>query len=130
MSVSPDADMDCSKESECEYDSTPYSDVDMHMQDDLDPPDGGELDGNFDTGQVTADKTEEVEEEEEEMAQHENEGEDDDNGKEPQTIGQAGMVNTSAENVGNWVDDQPILLPEQGQEMYKHSPWLQSQAPA
>jgi hypothetical protein len=38
------------------------------------------------------------------------------------------MVYTSADDVDSIVDDQPIVLPEQGQEMQQ--PWPQPPAPA
>jgi len=47
---------------------------------------------------------------------------DEDDGKEPQTIGQGEMVNTSADDVDTMVDDQPIVLPEQCQEMREQIP--------
>jgi hypothetical protein len=39
----------------------------------------------------------------------EEEDENDDDGKEPWTIGQGEMVNSSADDVDTIVDDQPIL---------------------
>jgi len=45
-------------------------------------------------------------------------------------IGQGEMVNTSAHNVDTIVDDQPIVLPEQGQEMFKDTQQPQPLAPA
>jgi hypothetical protein len=40
------------------------------------------------------------------------------------------MVNTSADDVVTMVDDQPIVLPEQGQEIRKHTPRPQTLATA
>jgi len=40
------------------------------------------------------------------------------------------MVNTSADDVDTMVDDQRIVLPEQGQEMQEHTPQPQHRAPA
>jgi hypothetical protein len=40
------------------------------------------------------------------------------------------MVNTSADDDDTIVDDQPIMLPEQGQEMRKHTLCPQPSAPA
>jgi len=51
----------------------------------------------------------------------ENENENEDDGKEPWTISQREMVNTSAENLDTMVDNQPIVLPEQGQVMREHT---------
>jgi hypothetical protein len=42
------------------------------------------------------------------------EQEDEDNGKEPLTIGQGEMINTSADDVDTMVDDELTVLPEQG----------------
>jgi len=60
----------------------------------------------------------------------EDEQEDEDNGKEPRTIGQGEMVNTSADATDTMVDDQPTVLPEQGQEPGEHTPRSQPPAPA
>jgi hypothetical protein len=54
----------------------------------------------------------------------EDEEEDEDNGKEPGIIRQGEMVNTSADDVDTMVDDEPTVLPEQGQEMHDHTPLL------
>jgi hypothetical protein len=40
------------------------------------------------------------------------------------------MVNTSADNADTMVDDEPSVVPEQGQEMREHTPWPQPPAPA
>jgi len=56
--------------------------------------------------------------------------EDEDNGKEPRRIGQGELVNTSADDADTMVDDQPTVLPEQGQEMREHTPRPQPPAPA
>jgi len=45
-------------------------------------------------------------------------------------IGQGEVGNRSADYVDTMVDDQPIMLPEQGQEKHKCTPWLQPLAPA
>jgi len=72
----------------------------------------------------------EVEEDEQEEDEEKEEDEDEYDGKEPRTIGQGEMVNTSADDVDTMVDDQLIVLPEQGQEMGEHTPWPQPPAPA
>jgi hypothetical protein len=36
-------------------------------------------------------------------------------------IGQEQMVNSSADEIDTRVDNQPIVLPEQGQEMREHT---------
>jgi len=33
------------------------------------------------------------------------------------------MINTLADNVDTMIDDQPIVLAEQGQKMCTHTPW-------
>jgi hypothetical protein len=70
------------------------------------------------------DGDDEVEKDEQEEVEVEEDGDDDD-GKEPRTIGLGEIVNKSADNVDTMVDDQPIVLPEQGQEMCKHILWTQ-----
>ena len=45
-------------------------------------------------------------------------------------IGQGEMVNTSADDGDTMVDDEPTVLPEQGQQMRKHTPWPQPPVPA
>jgi len=60
----------------------------------------------------------------------EEEDKDEDDGKEPRTIGQGEMVHTSADDVDTMVDNQPIVLPEQCQEMHEHTPRPQPPAPA
>jgi hypothetical protein len=69
-----------------------------------------------------------VEKEEEDEDEEENKDEDD--GKEPQMIGHGEMVITSDDNVDLMVVDQPIVLPEQGQEMRQFTPPLQPPVPA
>jgi hypothetical protein len=54
--------------------------------------------------------------------EYKQEDQDQDDGKEPRTIGQGEMVMTFANDVDPMVDDRPILLPEQGQEMHEHTP--------
>jgi hypothetical protein len=40
------------------------------------------------------------------------------------------MVNSSADNADTMVDDEPTVLPEQGQEMREHTPQPQPPVPA
>jgi hypothetical protein len=94
----------------------------MRMEDDVDAPDGVDLDGDVDMERDGDDQVEEDEQEEDE------EEEEEDDGKEPRTIGQGEMVNTWADDVDTMVDDQPIVLPEQGQEI--REPLPQPPAPA
>jgi hypothetical protein len=68
----------------------------------------------------------EVEEEDED----EEEDKDEDDGKEPWTIGQGEMVDISADDADTMVDDEPTVVPDQGQEMRERTPWPQPQAPA
>jgi len=133
VSIPSDDDTD-STESDGECDSEHDSDVDMCMEDDVDAPDGVDLDGDVDMERDGDDEEEEDEEEEDEekegVEEEEEEDEDEDDAKEPQTIGQGEMVNTSAEHVDTMVDDQQIVLPEQGQEMHEHTPWPKTPAAA
>jgi hypothetical protein len=66
----------------------------------------------------------------EEENEDEEEDKDENNGKEPRTIGQGEMVNTLADDADTMVDDEPTVLPEQGQEMREHTPQPQPPAPA
>jgi len=123
MSISSDDDTDSTEQSDSEFDSELAPDVDMRMEDDVDAPDGVDLDGDVDMERDADDQVEEdelVEDEEEE---------DDDDGKEPRTIGQGEMVNTSPDDVDTMVDDQPIMLPEQGQKMREPRPQPPAPAP-
>jgi len=122
VSISSDDDTD-STESNGDYDSAFH--VDMCMEDDVDTPDRIDIDGDVDMERDNEDG--EVEEEEDER---EKEVVDEDNGKEPRTIRQGEMVNTSADDVDTMVDDEPTVLPEQGQEMREHTPRPQPPAPA
>jgi hypothetical protein len=127
-----------STESDGEYDSELDPDVDMCMEDDVDALDGVDLDGNVDmerNGEDEEDEEEEHEQEEDEkkevvVDEDEEEDEDEDNGKVPRTIGQGEMVNLSADDADTMVDDQPTMLPDQGQEMHEHTPQPQPPAPA
>jgi len=103
------------------------------MEDDMDAPDGVDLDGDVDMERDGDDDEEEDEEEvgeekedeEEVEEEHDDEEEDKDehDGKEPQTIGQGELVNTSGDDADTMVDDEATVLPEQGQERRKHTPW-------
>jgi len=103
----------------------------------VDAPCGADLDGDVDMerdsdDEEVADKEEEDGEkkDEEEEDDNEEEDEDEDDGKEPRTIGQGEMVNSSADNADTMVDDQPMVLPEQGQEIREHTPRPQPPAPS
>lgn len=82
----------------------------MHKLDSCDL--GSNIDSESDTDNET---------EEDLKAVNEDKGEDDKDGKEPWMIGQEEMVNTSADDVNNMVVDHQIVLPEQGQELRKHT---------
>jgi hypothetical protein len=141
VSICSDDDTDFT-ESDSKYDSELDPDVDMCMEDNVDALDGVGLDGDVDmktdgdheaeedAGEDDENKEDEEEEEEEVDEDEEEEDKDEDDGKEPQTIGETEMVNTSAEQVDTMVDDEPIVLPEQGQEMCKHAPQPEPPAPA
>ena len=103
------------------------------MVHDVDAPDGIDLLSDVDMERDSEDEEDEEEDDEEEdevVDEEEDEDEDEDNGKEPRTIGQGEMVNTSADDADTMVDDQPTVLPEQGQEMCEHTPLPQPPAPA
>jgi hypothetical protein len=129
-----------STESDGEYDSELDPDVDMHMEDDVDAPDGVDLDGDVDMERDDVNDEEEDDEEDDEVKEDEDEVEvedeeeeedkDEDDGKEPPTIGQGQMVNTSADDADTMVDDEPTVRPEQDQEMREHTPQPQSPASA
>jgi len=90
------------------YESERDCDVDMRMVDDVDAPDGVDFDGNVDMerhGEDEEDEEEEEEKNEEEVDEEEDEDEDENNGREPRTIGQGEMVNTSADDADTMVDD-------------------------
>ena len=89
----------------------------MRIEADVDALDGVDLNGDVDMGRDGND-----DEEEDEEKDDEEEDKDEDDGKEPQTIGQGEMVNISADNADTMVDDEPTVLPEQGQEMREHTP--------
>jgi hypothetical protein len=75
LSISSDDDTDSTEVLGSEYDSQSDSDVDMHMEDDVDTLDGVDLDGYVD---MEVDSNyEEEEDEEEEDEQEEDEDEDD-----------------------------------------------------
>jgi len=112
----------------------------MRMEHDVDTPDDVDLDGDLDIGSDGDDDEEEDEEEEdeekedEEVVEEEDEDEEEDKNeddvKEPRTIGQGEMVNTSADDADTMVDHEPTMLPEQGQEMREHALRPQALAPA
>ena len=71
-----------------------------------------------------------MKEDEEVEKEDEEEDKDEDHGKEPRMIGQGEMVKSSPDDVDTMVDDPPIVLPEQGQEMRENTPRSQHPAPA
>jgi hypothetical protein len=123
-----------------EYDSELDPDVDLRMEDVVEAPDGVDLDGDVHMERDSDDDEEEDEEEDdeekedevevEEEDEDEEEDKDEDDGKEPWTIGQGEMVDTSADDADIMVDDEPTVVLEQGQEMREHTPRPQPQAPA
>jgi hypothetical protein len=117
MSVSSDDDTDSTEKSDSEFDSDLDPDVDMHMEDNVDAPDGIQLEGDVDIERDGDNDQGEDQEEEDEMKEDEEEDKDEKDGKEPQRIGQGEIVNTSVDNADTMVDDEPTVLPEQGQEM-------------
>jgi len=126
VSISSDDDTDGTEEWGREYDSVYVSDVDMRSEDDVDALDGVDLDSDVHMERDIKDRKQADEEEKDGQKEDENAN----NGKEHPTIGQEQMVNTSADDVDTMVNNQPIVLPEQGQKMSKHSPRPQPPAPA
>ena len=124
VSISSHDDNDFFEESDGEYDSEHDFDMDKRMQDDADAPYGVNCEVNVDMETDGDDEEEEDEEEEDEEEEDDNEDEDEDedDGREPRMIGQGEMVYTLADNVDTMVDNQPIVLPQQGQEMLKYTP--------
>jgi len=108
----------------------------MRMEDDVDAPYVIDLDGDMNLDMDNHDEEEHKEEQdkeqedEEEVVEDEEEDENEDDGKEPRMIGQGEMLNTSAHDLDTMVEDQPIVLPEQGQEMHLHTPRPQPAGPA
>jgi hypothetical protein len=133
VSISSDDDTDFT-ELDGEYDSECDSNIALRMADDVDAPDGVDLDGDLDMesdGEDEEDEEEEDEKQEEVVVdEDEEEDEDENNGKEPRTIGQGEMLNTSADDGYTMVDDQSTALPEQSQELRKHTPQPQPLVPA
>jgi len=126
MSVSPDDDPDSTEESDGEYDSELDCDVDIRMEDDVDAPDGVDLDSDVDMEWESGDEEQKDEEKVDEEKEDEEEKDgDEDDCKEPRTIGQEAMVNTSADDRDTIVDDQPIRLPKQDQEKRVLTRWAQ-----
>ena len=140
MSISSVDDTDSTNKSDGEYDSEYNSDVDMDMEDDVEAPEGVDLDGDVDMERDGDDDEEEDDEEEDEAKEDEEEVEqededeeedkDEDDGKDPRTIGLGEIVHPSADDADTMVDDEPIMLPEQGQEMRDHTPRPQPPVPA
>jgi len=110
----------------------------MRMEDDVDAPDGVDLDGHVDMEMDCDDEEEEDEEEddkdeeneEEKEEEEDEEDEDEDDGHEPRMIHLGELANASADDVDTIVDDQPLVSAEQGQEMRNHTSEPQSPAPA
>jgi len=103
------------------------------MADSVDALNCIDLDGDVDMERDGDDDEEEDEkkedEEEEEVDEDDEEDKDEDDGREPWTIGQSEMVKTWADDVDTMVDDHPIVLPEQCQEMCEHTPRPEPRAP-
>jgi len=113
-----------------EYDSEHDSGVDMHMEEDVDAQDGVDLVGNVHMERDGDEEEEaELEKDEEQMEKNEKDEEeeqeedkDEDDSKEPQTIGQEAVLNTSSDDADTMVDVQAIVLSEQGQETREDLP--------
>jgi len=101
----------------------------MRMEDDVDALYSVDLYSDVDMARHGDNEKEEEkyeddvgEKDEDEEDEDKEEDEDEDDGKEPQTIDLGDMVNTSAYDVDTMSDNQPIMLPEQGQERCKSTP--------
>ena len=135
MSISSDDDTNSTKVLDSKHDSQHDSDVNLLMGDEVDTPYSVELDCDVhmdSAGNVKEEEDEEEEDEEEEYEdeEEEDEDEDEDDGKEPRMFGQREMVNTRANDVDTMADNQPIVLPEQGQESPENTPQPQPLVPA
>jgi hypothetical protein len=131
VSIPSDDDTDSPEESYSEFDSELDPHEDMRMEDDVDALDGIDLDSIVHIERDSDNEVEENEQEEdEEKEDEEKEDEDEDDGKEPWTIGEGEMLNKPSDDVDTMVDDQPIVLPDQSQEMREHTPLPQPPAAA
>ena len=137
MSISSDDDSDSTEELVGEYDSEHDFDVDMCIEDNVDAPYGGDSDGEVDLECDSDDEEVDDEDEEddedkdgEEEDEDQEEDEDENDGNEPRTIGQGEMLNPLANDVDSMVDDQPLMLPEQCQEIRERTTRRQPAAPA
>ena len=90
------------------------------MEENVDAPDGVELDGDVDM--ETDGEDEDDEDQEKVMVDGEEEHEDQENGKEPRTIGQREILNPLADDAVTMADDQPTVPPQTGQEAWEHTP--------
>jgi hypothetical protein len=61
---------------------------------------------------------------------HGKEDKKEDDGKEPWTIAQGDMVNTSPDDIDTMADNPALVLAEECQEMHEHTPRPQPPAPA
>jgi hypothetical protein len=107
------------------------TEVDVDIRDGVDQDTDVEMEKDDEDGED--EEGEDVKEEEkvdEDEDEEEDEDEDEDNGKEPRTIGQGEMVNTSADDADTMVHNQPTVLPEQGQDMRERTPSPGPPAPA
>jgi hypothetical protein len=106
------------------------------MEDDVDAPDSVDLEGDVVMEWDGYNNEGEDEGEDDDEKEDEEEDKDEDDGKEPWTIAQGEMVNTSADDADTMVEDEPSVLPEQrqemeqGQDMSEHSPRTQPPAPS
>jgi hypothetical protein len=132
--------------SDGEYDSEHDYDVNLCIGDIVDTPDSVDLDGDGDMEINSHDDDEEnaevqdVEQEDENEEENEDKEEDEneDDHNKPLTFIQGEMIHTSANTVDTLLDNQPIVLPEQVQEIWEHTPsaqppvtalWLQTPEP-
>jgi hypothetical protein len=111
MSISSGDDAN-STESDSKSNPEHHPDVAMRMEDDVDAPDGVDLDSDVDMQRDGDDEEKEDEEEEDKVEEDKEEEEDEDDeehdGKDPRTISQRVMVHTPADYIDRIVDDQQI----------------------
>jgi hypothetical protein len=127
LPMSPVDNADSTK-SDGKCDSECKSHVILKMDIVVDALDRVDLDGNVDMERYSEAKEDEVEEDEkkeevvdEDEKEDKDEKEDDDIGKEPRTIGQGEMVNSSAADTDNLINDEPTVLPAQRQGNCNHT---------
>jgi len=107
MSSCSDDDTD-STESDGESDSELYCDVGLRIEHEVESLDSVDLDGHVG---MARDGDEDEQEDQGKDVEVEVEEENEENGKEPQMIGQGEMVNIPSDDADTMVDEEPPVLP-------------------